>query len=255
MTVVQTPRAHDFANMWRVLKGSIRQYLARRLELPEIPVALERMARLGLTPRLIFDVGAYRGDFARLCLSLWPDAKVACFEAQEGVLPELDRMAASEPGITVIRTLLGSERCQEVALHEARMASSVLREKAGPRHPANLYKMTTVDDIVETVFSGATPNILKIDVQGYELEVLKGAAASLASVDVILAEISLLDLHEEVPLLADIVGWLERRSFVAYDICGLTRRPLDRALWQCDMLFVPAGSRFRQDKRWNIGTT
>lgn len=240
--------------MWRALRGAVRQYLARRLELPEIPVALERVAHLGFTPRLIFDVGAYRGDFARVCREIWPNAHVACFEAQNGVLPVLDELAASAHGITVYRTLLGSERSPHVALHEAETASSILLEKAGPAHSPAVYPMTTIDAIVDTVYSGASPDLLKIDVQGYELEVLKGAIASLPSVAMILAEINLLDLHQDVPLVADIVDWLNRRSFVAYDICGLTRRPLDRALWQCDMLFVPASSPLRRDKRWETGS-
>jgi len=33
-------------------------------------------------------------------------------------------------------------------------------------------------------------------------------------------------------------------------VCGLTRRPLDQALWQTDMLFVPQQSALRADKRW-----
>ena len=79
---------------------------------------------------------------------------------------------------------------------------------------------------------------------------LKGAERSLPTIEIILAETNLLDIHQDVPLLADIIAWLQARAFVAYDICGLTRRPLDDALWQADVLFVRADSRFRRDKRW-----
>jgi FkbM family methyltransferase len=236
------------------LKHTVRNYLARRLELPEIPVALRRLAGLGFTPNLVFDAGAYRGDFARLCLELWPDTRVACFEVQKRILPELEQLAARAAGVSVFPTLLGSATRDAVELYEAETASSVLIESAGPRHPSNSYRMTTVDAVVAGAFGGHPPNLLKIDVQGYELEVLKGATATLPGVDVILAEINLLDIHDQVPLLADVVGWLAARGFVAFDICALTRRPLDRALWQCDMLFVPAGSAFRQDKRWGIAS-
>jgi hypothetical protein len=66
----------------------------------------------------------------------------------------------------------------------------------------------------------------------------------------VLAEVNLLDLHKNVPLLADLVGWMSERGWVAYDICGLTRRPLDHALWQADMIFVPSDSPLRADKHW-----
>jgi hypothetical protein len=51
-----------------------------------------------------------------------------------------------------------------------------------------------------------------------------------------------------VPLLDDMVGWLAARGFVTYDICGMTRRPLDEALWQIDMIFVQERDALRQDK-------
>src|SRR5688500_13720146 len=197
------------------LRHTVREYLARRLELPEISVSLGRLASLGFRPDLVFDVGAYRGDFARLCLQLWPETRIACFEAQARILPELDSVAAGTRGVTVFRTLLGSAPRDRVELHEAETASSVLTEKAGPRHPAKAYRMTTVDHVVGESFAGQRPNLLKIDVQGYELEVLKGAAATLPGVDVILAEINLLDIHDQVPLMADVVRWLDDRRFVA----------------------------------------
>ena len=53
-----------------------------------------------------------------------------------------------------------------------------------------------------------------------------------------------------MPLLADAIAWLNDRDWVAYDICGLTRRPLDRTLWQADFIFVPRNSPLRTDKRW-----
>jgi hypothetical protein len=67
---------------------------------------------------------------------------------------------------------------------------------------------------------------------------------------VILAEVNLLEIYEGVPLLANFVSWMSDRSWVAFDICGLIRRPLDRALWQADMIFVPENSRLRENKNY-----
>lgn len=64
-------------------------------------------------------------------------------------------------------------------------------------------------------------------------------------------EVNLIDIHEDVPLLAEVTGWLKERGFVAYDICGLTRRPLDDALWQADIIFVPEDAEPRQNKRYD----
>jgi FkbM family methyltransferase len=231
------------------LRQKLREYAARRLRLPEIPVALDRLARQGFNPGLIFDVGAYRGDFARCCRKYWQNSRIACFEPQDSILPELHRYAQENSQIEIFECLLGAVECSNVPLYEAKTASSVLLEKAGPAHTKAMYEMRTIKSIIE---SGAQrpPDLLKLDIQGYELEVLKGASVYLGKIQVILVELNLLDIHERVPLMGDVVGWLAERGWVAYDICGLTRRPLDDALWQVDVIFVPVNSSFRKDKRW-----
>ncbi len=234
-----------------IVKSQIRKYLSRKLELPEIPLALERLANIGFQPKLIFDVGAYKGDFARYCFDIWHDTKVSCFEALEEKVIQLNSLADEKDSkLEVFPYLIGSKNKDRVALHEAETASSVLTENIPQDFPVKYYQMKTIDSIVEESFSNCPPDFLKIDVQGYELEVLKGAEKSLSQMQVILAEINLLDIHQNVPLLADVITWLNDRDWVAYDICGLTRRPLDRALWQADFIFVPLNSPLRLDKRW-----
>lgn len=232
------------------VKSKIRQYLERHLEVPEIPLALERLKRAGFQPIQIFDVGAYQGDFARCCLQIWPQSKVACFEPLEHKLVQLKKLAAGNPAIQVFPGLLGASNCERVPLNEAETASSVLVEQIPQNFPVKFYSMRTVDEIVREHFGDRPPDLLKLDVQGYELEVLKGAEKSLENIQVILAEINFLDIHQNVPLLGDIVTWLAQRNWVAYDICGLHRRPLDKTLWCADLIFVPEKSSFRADKRW-----
>jgi FkbM family methyltransferase len=232
------------------MRRRIRDALARRLGVPEIPFALDRLAAQGFRPSLVFDVGAYRGEFAVGALARWPDADVACVEAQAARVADLDALARSRPRLRVFPVLLGAACRDRVVLHEAETASSVLTETAGPAHSAVEHRMRTVDDIVRHDYGGRAPDLLKLDVQGYELEVLKGATESLRGVGAVLAELNLLDLWDGVPLLAELVAWLDARDFVAFDICGLTRRPLDDALWQADMIFVPRASALRVDKRW-----
>ena len=235
------------------LRKVVRNRLAARLGVPEIPTGLDLLKRQGFIPELVFDVGAYRGEFARACLARWPRAAIACFDAQPEAIRSLKRLADSRPNISVHSTLLGEAKCAEVPFHEAETASSVLAERQGPGHKKTTRPMTTVDHVTGELFSNKSPNLLKLDVQGYELQVLKGAVRSLPSIEVVLSEVNLLDIHLHVPLLADIVSWLDERDFVAYDICGLTRRPLDGALWQTDIVFVKRDSAFRQDKRWQSG--
>jgi FkbM family methyltransferase len=232
------------------LRSRLRTWAGKRLDVPAIPFALERLKHRGFTPASIFDVGAYQGAFAHLCRRLWPQAQLYCFDALPSRMNDLRRMEKTDPRLRLFPVLLGGDNRDNVPLHERETASSVLAEHAAHDFPTRNYPMRTVDRIVSKDLQGQVPAFLKLDVQGYELEVLKGAQASLPKIEVILAEINLLDLHVNVPLLAEVVAWLDARGFVAYDLCGMTRRPLDGALWQVDMIFLPRASALRADKRW-----
>ncbi len=237
--------------MFRTLRTAARTRLARRWDVPEIPFALERLKQNGFSPQSVFDVGAYQGDFAALCFQLWPATNVKCFE----VLPEPSNkiltMAEKHPGrLQLIPCLLGAEIRPHVEFNLCETASSVLNELAKANTKKAFFPMRTIDEVVERDLLGQAPDFLKMDVQGYELEVLKGAARSLPSIKVILAEVNLLDIYDGVPLLAELVSWLSDRGWAAYDICGLIRRPLDRALWQADMIFVPENGPLRQKKQY-----
>jgi FkbM family methyltransferase len=228
----------------------IKSMLKKRLGVPSIAQGMERLSAVGFRPELIFDVGAYHGDFAKMCHKLWPEAKIVCFEPQESKIPILQNCASEIPSLQVFQILLGAQVLNSVAFNEAETASSVLIEHIPQNFPVKHYDMTTIDNVVEKHFGGQSPAFLKLDTQGYELEILKGAQKSLAGIEIILVEVNLLDIHQNVPLLAEITQWLHEKGWAAYDICDLTRRPLDHALWQADFIFVPYTSIFRADKRW-----
>jgi FkbM family methyltransferase len=224
-----------------------------RLDAPDIPLALERLAARSFTPEQIFDVGAFHGEFARAALAVWPGAHIGCFEPIEKACHILREMMREQPTIELYAAAVGATEEPCVEMRAANASSTMLRDPHNGSYPRVEVPQTTIDATVRRVYAGRAPDLLKLDVQGYELEVLKGAEASLRDVRVILSELSLLDIHEGVPLLNEVLVWLSQRGFVPYDICGLTRRPLDRALWQTDMVFVRRDDALRSDKRYFAG--
>jgi len=86
-----------------------------------------------------------------------------------------------------------------------------------------------LDDLLREI-NFRTPALLKIDVQGAELIVLRGASVALRSRELVLLETSLFQLMKGAALLSDIVAYMVDAGFVPYDVFSLCYRPLDSAL-------------------------
>lgn len=80
-------------------------------------------------------------------------------------------------------------------------------------------------------------NLLKVDVQGFELDVLEGAADILPQFEVIILEVSIIRIGP-VPTFYDVMQYMDSKGYRLYDFLPMYYRPLDNALWQGDAFFV-----------------
>ncbi len=94
------------------------------------------------------------------------------------------------------------------------------------------------------------PYLLKIDVQGAELDVLNGAKNLLKNTEVILTEVSLFPFSPSLPDFYEIVNHMKQEGFVIYDLFNGHNRPLDNARAQIDIAFVKENGIFRTQNTW-----
>jgi hypothetical protein len=92
----------------------------------------------------------------------------------------------------------------------------------------------------------AGPYLLKVDVQGAELQVLAGARRTLEQTEAVLLELSFFGFYLGSPQFCDVIAEMKERGFVAYDVYGFLYRPLDNALSQMDVAFVREDGLFRK---------
>jgi len=211
---------------------------------------LEVMKRVGFEAAAVLDVGAYKGHFARAIRQVFPGAAVYMFEANEAHVVELARTALELGSCELSMGLLGAEAGREVAFYTIEekgglvsTGSSMYREKTVYYDEPIVRRMrtSTIDGWYESAGVGQLAwresGIVKLDVQGAELDVLRGAARFIEACRprYYLLEVSVKEYNEGAPLVADVFAFMRPLARMvdvfdlSYDAGG--------ALLQMDVLF------------------
>lgn len=206
--------------------------------------SVQNLARAGFTPGGIVDVGANVGAWATKATTIFPDCPIHMVEAQPSLEPAL-----IATGLPYSIALLGRERRPSVPFFLLGTGSSVMEEVTSFEKAKVELPMQRLDDLEPVQFLPG-PLLLKLDVQGFELEVLAGAPSILDRTEVVLTEVSLLPYNKGAPLMHEVIAYLAERDFLPYDICGSLRRTSDRALFQTDMIFVRSSSALRAKRKF-----
>ena len=235
------------------LKALFPERLKRRIKsqlgVPSLEGSLNLLRANGFHPRLVLDIGAYTGEWTALCQQIWPQAAVLMIEAHPERARLLEKKAASWSRVKARQALLGSAPKASVPFYEQESASSVLPESAKRNQASILLAMETLDDVLIDTSCGKA-DLLKLDVQGYELEILRGGRKAIPDIEVILIEVNLIAIYQGAPLVRETVDYLGDAGFRLYDVATLYRRPLDGALWQADFVFAREGSKLNSSVRY-----
>ena len=202
------------------------------------------LREIGFYPSHIIDIGAYHGMWTKELSTIFPESYFLMIEPQASKKSALEKVASTSPGIAFEIALLGDSVKDKVKFYEMETGSSIYEENTASPREANYLKMNTLDnllpkdDIIERCF-------LKLDVQGAEIDVLKGATKVLEKTEFILLEVSTLNYNENAPLFADVIKYLESIGFILFDICDERRRE-NNILFQLDLIFIKKDSIYRE---------
>jgi FkbM family methyltransferase len=231
----------------RIAPVALDRQVSKRFDLPVPAVVLAALRDKGFRPKRVLDIGAYEGGFTRLVKQIWPETSVLMFEpnlAKASILQTVGRKL----GVDYSDKLLGAKDGDEVTFNLLETGSGIFNEKSDVERTTETRKLSSLDSV-----AGPVPaNFLKIDTQGYELEVLRGAERVLSQAEVVLLEISLIEINDGAPIVDEVIAFMKKAGFVLYDICEFHRRSMDKALWQIDGLFVRINSPLRANKTFNI---
>lgn len=232
----------------KIIPESIKKYIKSSSGAPDQRSSFMRLKDLGFNPKTILDIGAYEGNWAIEIHSLFPQANILLIEGQANKQKLLIEKVKSIPNAIVQIALLGADM-KEVDFNIYETASSVFKEDNETGAQIEKVQLQLLDNLIKnTKFE--YPDLIKLDTQGYELEILKGGIKTLAHANAVLMEVSLLGIYNEAPLVDEVMSFMKANGFVLYDICSLIRRPYDNALYQSDFLFVKKNNQFRASTRW-----
>jgi FkbM family methyltransferase len=235
----------------QLLLRAIRAFgyeLSPRCRRVSLEGVLSTAAANGLQIASVLDVGAAKGDFAGLAHRHFPQAEILLIEPLAEFHPTLTRLLAERPRWRLLKAAAASSSGERVLnVHPDLFGSSFLREDEGSdvNGVARTVRTETLDRAAQDAgLSG--PFLIKLDTQGAEMDILAGASEVLANAALVILETSCLPFFAGGPLFHEVVAEMHARGFVVYDLFGLSHRPLDQALAQVDLVFVPESSPLRR---------
>ncbi|MFO1078162.1 MAG: FkbM family methyltransferase [Planctomycetota bacterium] len=236
--LARTGRTAEAIALQRALLAHMRTREAGQTQVFGMMLLHER----GFRPTGLIDVGAYHGEFSLLARQFWPQASVLMIEPQQQKRPNLEAVAAELAGDVQVRTTLVGDRTEAAcAFHVmstpwGSTGSSLYPENNDLPREVVAAPMTTLDAL-----AGALPgrrfDLLKLDVQGAELDVLRGAGATMAGVEVVFVELSLHECNRGAPRIAAVTAELDRQGFAMFDVMT-PPRDARRLVVQVEAIFV-----------------
>jgi FkbM family methyltransferase len=207
--------------------------------------ALSNLKKLGFLPSCVLDVGAHNGNWSHNTKSLYPEIEYILFEPLPGKAEKLKQRFVNTNTV-IYPVLLGGKHRIDVPFYKMETGSSVYEELTNVPREKILLDMFTLDSVLSKHQIGNAA-LLKIDVQGFELEVLSGAKKTLNAAEVICMEVSFIPYNQGAPLIVDVLPVMKSYGFLPLDFVGFFRKMNDNMLIQADMLFINEKSAIRTE--------
>ncbi len=226
----------------------------RRVGFDIVPYDAERFPELR-RPRLlrarridlVIDVGANEGHWAENLLRSGYSGRIVSFEPLASARRELERRAAGVAEWQTLPFALGDRR-GTTSFHVAGNSSSssilpmTARQVAGAPESAYVaeeeVELRRLDDVGPEVIRPGARIWLKLDVQGFELPVLRGAERTLEQVEVVETELSLVELYQGQASFGEVLAYLTSRGFGARFLEPVFTDPVSGELLQVDGVFA-----------------
>ena len=179
-----------------------------------------RKYRSDYHPKVVFDVGANTGQTVIKWNRFFPKAKYYCFEPVSGTMETLKKNTAGLKNIQYCQYALGAEKKQaEISLFNDSSLNSLSEGLKDSAAKTEIVQINTLDAFCQTESVGYI-DVLKIDTEGFDIEVLKGATSMLQGHKITFIQVEAgMNPHNKLHVpLQDFVDYLTPFGYVLFGI-------------------------------------
>lgn len=174
------------------------------------------------TPKTVFDVGV--GCGTPELYGAYPGAKYFLVEPLEEFRGALEKISGRINCVICHKALGDTEEIREITIEaDPQLSSFCDRPRTDIPSGKRQVEVTTLDAILRENPDIATPILLKIDVEGSELKVLKGAGQLLKLTDMVIVEVSVAKRFKNSSTLEEIILFMKENGFAVFDFLTICR--------------------------------
>jgi FkbM family methyltransferase len=174
----------------------------------------------------LIDIGANAGQYASLMREYGYKGKIISFEPLKNAFEELKKESSRDNNWLINNYALGNDNTTSmINVAGNSWSSSILNMLPSHENVAPESKYVKQEKIeikkLDSIFNSFCKNdnvMMKIDVQGFEKNVLDGATKSLDSIKIIQLEMSIIPLYENEMLFVDMINYLKDRGFELFSL-------------------------------------
>ena len=181
------------------------------------------------SPELILDIGALDGRWTAAINKIFTKSKFIMIEANKEMEPYLEKIGSD----FYIKSLSDQSKICKYYKLPGHAGNSLYQEKDNVTDVYEEVQTTTLDEFFDhnQIF-----NLIKLDVQGSELDILSGGKKFFLNADLILMECSLIEYNIGAPSFYDQINFLRENNFNFFDVVDLLYDKKEKLI-QMDILF------------------
>ena len=178
---------------------------------------LRKLKSEGFEPKVIYGIGSCVLHWHNEAKEIWPNAEIICFEALDAL-----EFLYEERNVKRSMTVLSDMDNKELKFYvnyRLITGNSYYKENNDIFYPEDMYeikKAMTLDTIVKQN-DFPLPDLIKIDVQGAEIDILNGALNTIKHAERMVIELQSDDYNRGAPKVSESLPYIESLGFTCTD--------------------------------------